>query len=88
MGGGGGVRAHPSHSLPYRPVLFVLLLNPAVSMIVPVVRGGGTSPRNLFGIFTLEVPFPGFPSHSDKILASFQLGKCFYYQKYIIMTEM
>ena len=44
------------------------------------VRGGGRgSPRKCFEIFTPEVPFPGFPSHLDRILAKFQRRMCSYY---------
>ena len=42
------------------------------------VRGTG-SPSKFFWIFTPEFPFPGFPSHSDRILARFQRRMCFYY---------
>ena len=47
-------------------------------------RGPETgSPRKFFGFSFLKVPFPGFHSHSDRILARFQPWKYFYYQKYI-----
>ena len=40
---------------------------------------GAGSPRNFFGFKLLKVPFHRFPSHSNRLLARFQLGKCFYY---------
>ena len=42
------------------------------------------SPKSVLGFLTLSSLFPGFPSHSDGILARFQLGKCLkyiYYEK-------
>ena len=40
---------------------------------------GAGSPRNFLGFKLLKVPFHRFPSHSNRLLARFQLGKCFYY---------
>ena len=40
---------------------------------------GAGSPRNFFGFKLLKVPFHRFPSHSNRLLARFLLGKCFYY---------
>ena len=37
------------------------------------------SPKSVFRFLTLSSLFPGFPSHSDGILARFQLGKCLKY---------
>ena len=63
-----------------RPVRSVIILgkigNYRLSYLQVKEHG---SPKKLFGFLLVEVPFPGFPSHSDGILARFQLGKCFYF---------
>ena len=35
-----------------------------------LLGGGGAAPPGMFGFFTPKVFFPGFLSHSDRILAS------------------
>ena len=53
-------------------------LNKRQMLKLPAGYSAG-SPRIFFLFLLLKVPFPGFPSHSDRILARFHLAKCFYY---------
>ena len=41
--------------------------------------------RKCFGFKLPEVPFPGFLSHSERILARFQRGKYFLFEEYLFM---
>ena len=44
--------------------------------------------EKFFGFYLPEVSFPGFLSHSDGILARFQLEKFFLFKVYLFMKNM
>ena len=49
------------------------------------VQGG--LPQEIIWIFLLKLAFPGFPSHSNRILARLELENCFFITKNLLIMK-
>ena len=52
-----------------------------------VVRRRASPPGNFCGFSLLQFPFPGFLSHSDRVLVRSQLWKCFFIVQNIFIMK-